>query len=189
MNDPHEETSADIAVYPTPNPDALMFHTAETLVPGGVFEFISAERAEESGLARAIFRLGGVAGVLIARNHVTVTRGEGSWQDLIEPIKGVIASFLESGELVVEDSLIPKPRIPETELEARIVEVIEESIRPAISQDGGDVEYMGFDDGIVELRLQGACGSCPHATATLAQGIQRFLMEHIPEVKGVRRVW
>ena len=77
---------------------------------------------------------------------------------------------------------------PRTEVELRILALIDEEIRPAVAQDGGDVEYLGFEDGIVYLRMTGACGTCPSSTATLKMGIEALLKEEIPEVDSVEAV-
>jgi Fe-S cluster biogenesis protein NfuA len=78
--------------------------------------------------------------------------------------------------------------VQRSEVELRIIALIDEEIRPAIAQDGGDLTYMGFEDGIVQLRLIGSCGTCPSSVTTLKMGIERLLVEEIPEVKGVEQV-
>jgi NFU1 iron-sulfur cluster scaffold homolog, mitochondrial len=179
-----------IDVLPTPNPDARIFRVSEALVPGGTYEFADEAHAAGSPLPEAIFAIRGVTSVLVARHFVTVTRAaEAGWSEIATEVQAVLRSFLGSGEVAIGDELAPRPARPTTDVERRILAVIETDVRPAIAHDGGDVEYMGFFEGIVELRLQGACGSCPHATATLAFGIQRYLMEQVPEVRGVRRVF
>ena len=74
------------------------------------------------------------------------------------------------------------------ETERKIVTLLDEDIRPAIAMDGGDLTYMGFEDGVVKLRMIGACSSCPSASMTLKMGIERLLMEEIPEVRAVEQV-
>lgn len=73
-------------------------------------------------------------------------------------------------------------------MEAKIKEVIEQKIRPALRMDGGDIEYIGVQEGIVEVRLTGACRGCPHAAMTLQHGVERMLKEGVPEIKGVKNV-
>jgi Fe-S cluster biogenesis protein NfuA len=176
-----------IEILSTPNPDALMFRVEEVLVPQGSFEFASAEDAAGAPLALALFAVPGTAGVLIARNFVTITRSEGTpWQDLSAGVQAALRAFIEGGGLAVEDA--GQAAGGGTDIEQRIARLIAESIQPALEADGGAIEFVGFADGVVSARLRGACGTCPHATATLAFGVKRFLMQHVPEVRDVVRV-
>ncbi|MFH1467928.1 MAG: NifU family protein [Pseudomonadota bacterium] len=179
--------ASEIEILSTPNPDALMFRLAERLVPRGSYEYASVEAAAGSALARALFAVDGVAGVLIAPTFVTVTRTVGTaWPALVEAVRAALVAFVERGELAVDD--LDEARAEGDEVEQLIQRLIVESIQPALEHDGGAIDYVGFVDGHVHVRLRGACGTCPHATATLAYGVQRFLMQHVPEVKGVVRV-
>lgn len=191
-DDSHQDGAShpDIEVLPTPNPDAAMFRVPEALVFRGTHEYGSPEEAHDSPLARRLFEVEGVTGVLIARQFVTVTRAPGlEWNDFAPLVKEALAEFLQSGQMAVQTTGEGETASTEySEVEQRIMDLLEERIRPALAADGGDVEYVGFDDGVVRLRLAGACGSCPHATATLAYGIQHYLTEAIPEVKSVERV-
>ncbi len=183
-----ETESIAIEILSTPNPDALMFRLEEVLVPRGSFEFASAREAEEAPLAAALFALSGVAGVLVASNFVTVTRSEGTaWKDLSASVQQALRDFVDSGEIAVND--VSGPGDDEgSDVEQRIRRLIDESIQPALAADGGAIEFVGFDDGVVSARLRGACGTCPHATATLAFGVKNFLTRHVPEVRDVVRV-
>lgn len=183
-----EPAGPSVEILTTPNPDALMFCLEEHLVPRGSFEFSSPEQAGSSPLARALFAVDGVAGVLVAPTFVTITRAPGApWPALTGAVQGVLVAFVEGGEVAVDAAAVAAVG-GEGEVERRIQDLIAESIQPSLEADGGAIEYVGFIDGQVHVRLQGACGTCPHATATLAYGVQRFLMQHVPEVKGVVRV-
>jgi len=180
-----------IRVVDTPNPDARMFRVEETLIPTGTFEFSDADKAaEQSPLAERLLQLGGVELVLIAPKFVTVRKDpEAAWAWLSPTVTASVSAFLRSGEMAVfenisDDSIAPEER---SEVERKIIEILDEEIRPAIAQDGGDVSFEGFRDGIVYLRLSGACGTCPSSTATLKHGIERYLCEEIPEVQGVEQ--
>jgi Fe-S cluster biogenesis protein NfuA len=72
---------------------------------------------------------------------------------------------------------------------ARIQEIIEKQIRPALQSDGGDIELIDVEDGIVKVRLVGACSHCPSSAMTLYQGVEKMLIEQIPEIKGIEQVW
>ena len=191
MQQDDNQTSAEeipLQVLPTPNPEALMFRAARPLVHSGTYQYRDAADTGDSPLAQALFQLDGVVSVLIAHSFVTVTRRrELSWDPLATQVQQVLRTFLARGE----DAVDIAQRGVSTDyspIEQKILDIIEEQVRPALVRDGGDIEYMGFEDGIVMLRLVGACHSCPHATLTLTYGVQQYLMENIEEVRGVQRV-
>ena len=173
---------------PTPNPDALMFRVHEALVPDGTYEYRDPVSAAGSPLAQRLFAIPGVDLVLIAPRFCTVVKEQVvGWPDMVPTVKQAIREFLASGEMAVL-GIDEAGRGELSEVEHRIVALIDDEIRPAIAQDGGDVTYMGFHDGIVRLSLIGACGTCPSSITTLQHGIQSLLMEEIPEVQGVEQV-
>jgi Fe-S cluster biogenesis protein NfuA len=177
-----------IDTVPTPNPDALMFKVQEALLPIGTFEFKSAAQASDAPLPRRIFDIVGVTSVLVAPRFVTVNKeGETPWPLLVPPIKDAIRDFLDSGDMAVPEEGLPIDA-PIDELGQKVVALLDEFIRPAIAQDGGDILFRGIEDGIVLVKLIGACGTCPSSTATLALGVERMLLEELPEVRGVRQV-
>jgi len=179
-----------VHTVPTPNPDALMFRVEEALVPMGTFEYAELDRARrESPLAAALLAQAQVELVLIAPRFVTVRKAEDArWPELVPTLKRALREFVWSGEMAVFDTAVDSVEIDRSEVERRIITLLDEEIRPAIAQDGGDVTYVGFEDGIVQLRMVGACGTCPSATATLKMGIERLLMEEVAEVRGVEQI-
>lgn len=180
-----------VRVIDTPNPDARMFRVSETLIPSGTCEFTDPEvAAKRSPLAHKLLDLGGVELVLIAPRFVTVRKStDAQWSWLSQSISAALSEFLRSGEMAVfEDSSAAEgDNVERTEVERRIIEILNEEIRPAIAEDGGDVSFEGFKDGVVYLRLSGACGTCPSSSATLKHGIERYLCEEIPEVQSVEQ--
>ena len=186
-----EIESIQVSSVPTPNPDALMFRVEEALIPSGTFEYTVLERARaDSPLAARLLTVTHVELVLIAPRFVTVRKAEDArWPDVVPQIKRAIREFIWSGEMAVFDTAASALAGADMgEVEQRILQLLEDEIRPALAQDGGDVTYVGFEAGIVHLRMIGACGSCPSATATLKQGIEALLCEEIPEVRGVEQV-
>lgn len=179
-----------VSTVPTPNPDALMFRLEEALVPVGTYEYSDAATAQtDSPLAARLLDVSGVELVLVAPRFVTVRKAEDArWPDIVPLIKRALREFVWSGEMAVFDTRVGPVSDNHSEVEKRILALIEEDIRPALAQDGGDVTYVGFEAGIVHLRMIGACGSCPSSTATLKMGIEALLMEEIPEVEGVAQV-
>lgn len=175
-----------VQTVPTPNPDAKMFRVQEALVPTGTFEFKDLAGTGDAPLAAQLLGLRGIELILIAPRFVTVRKQPAEdWSSLEPAVTAQINAFLDSGEMAVLDQVIRKDPRVRTAIEERILAVLEEEIRPAIAQDGGDVVYLGFEDGIVRLKLIGACGTCPSSVTTLKMGIERLLMEEIPEVRGV----
>jgi Fe-S cluster biogenesis protein NfuA len=181
-------TPVAIDTLPTPNPEALMFRLAEMLVPTGTFEYRSAAQAADAPLPRRLFDLPGVTSVLVAPRFVTVNKSaELTWPELVPQIKAAIRDFLDSGDMAVPDTDLAVGSYADP-IEAKVVAILDEFIRPAVAQDGGDILYRGLEDGVVLLKLIGSCSSCPSSTATLAQGVERMLLEEVPEVRGVRQV-
>lgn len=166
-----------------------MFKVQEALVPNGTFDYRAAAQASDAPLARRIFDINGVLSVLVAPRFVTVNKDpEVEWPLLVPQIKAAIRDFLESGDMAVDDrDLPPSPEIQGV-LEQRVVQILDDFIRPAVAQDGGDIIYQGIEDGVVLVRLIGSCSSCPSSTATLFMGVERMLLEELPELRGVRSV-
>ncbi len=189
---PHEADVEAIPVHsvPTPNPDALMFRVEEALVPTGTFEYTDADAAaDDSPLAGQLLAVGGIELVLIAPRFVTIRKQpQTRWPDLVPRIKRTLREFIWSGEMAVFDVAVDATPQEVSEVERRILTLLDDEIRPAIAQDGGDVTYMGFVDGVVQLRMIGACGTCPSSTATLKMGIEALLCEEVPEVRAVEQV-
>ena len=178
-----------IRITATPNPDAFMFHVSESLISSGTHEFYANADTSQSPLAEKILQHDGVELLLIASRFITIRKHkEASWDDLLESIADSLAAFLDSGEMAVFESTDQSTPSNLGPVEEQILALLDEEIRPAIAQDGGDVVYHGFENGIVKLELIGACGTCPSSTATLKYGIQNLLMEEIPEVVGVEQV-
>ncbi|MGB7405648.1 MAG: NifU family protein [Pacificimonas sp.] len=185
-----------VQIEETPNPATLMFRPGRTVSPDGTHDFDAPEAAEVSPLAHALFGLGDVTGVFFGQDFVSVTRDPAgaNWATLKAEVLGVIADHFASGApLFVEGhNAAPAPEIaedPETaDIRKQIVELLDDRVRPAVAGDGGDIVFHGFDEGIVYLRMQGACAGCPSSTATLKNGIENLLRYYVPEVEEVRAV-
>jgi Fe-S cluster biogenesis protein NfuA len=177
-----------IDTVPTPNPDALMFRVQEMLVPSGTFEYRDRAQASDAPLPRRFFDLPGVVSVLVAPRFVTINKdAEVTWPELVPQVKAALRDFLDSGDMAVPDSDLALGDLADP-VERKVVQILDEFIRPAVAQDGGDILYRGMEDGIVLVKLIGSCSSCPSSTATLALGVERMLLEEVPEVRGVRQV-
>jgi len=181
-----------IDTLPTPNPNALMFKVAQELVSEGTYEYRNRGSAKGSPLPQLLFGLDGVEQVLVTRQYVTINKADHySWSDLVPAIKGLIREHISTGEIAVapkEENDLDKSG--DSELAQAISGLIDSQVRPAVAMDGGDIEFIRLTpDNVVEVRLIGACSTCPSSTATLAMGIETLIVEEFPEVVGVEQVF
>ena len=176
----------------TPNPATLKFLPGCEVMPEGTANFTRPEEARHSPLALRLFGLEGVAGVFLGSDFVTVTKmPDREWNSLKPIILGSIMDHFTSGHPVVTEGapiVAADEDGDEDEIVAQIKELIETRVRPAVAQDGGDIVFRGFEDGIVYLHMQGSCSGCPSSTATLRHGIENMLRYYVPEVQEVRPV-
>ncbi len=179
-----------VDTLPTPNPDALMFRVADPFVERGTYEYRSENSADDAALPRRLFTLDGVHEVLVSTRFVTVNKDpDYSWPELVSAIKGLIREHINSGDPAVPADQMVQAIDVTSELARKVVAILDEDIRPAVAQDGGDIQFVGITEAnVVQVRLIGSCSSCPSATATLAFGIERMLMEDLPEITGVEQV-
>lgn len=183
------ESLAPVDTVPTPNPNAIMLKVQETLVPSGTHEFTRGDDTAGSPLATALLALEGIELVLIAPRFVTLRKAsEAEWPDLVPDAKDAMRTFLASGEMAVLEEATAIDPAKLGEIEQKILKLLDEEIRPALAMDGGDINYLGFENGVVQVAMVGACGTCPSATATLKMGVERLLQEEIPEVVSVEQI-
>lgn len=190
-----QRRSMFIQTQSTPNPSSLMFYPAKPVMEAGSADFPNARSAMSSPLAKTIFGIDGITRVFFGSDFVTVTKSEDNSWDFLKPqIFAAIMDFYSSGQPLILDSNTAASkdtaiREDDSETVAMIKELLETRIRPAVQDDGGDIEYVGFDTdtGIVKLRMQGACSGCPSSSVTLKSGIENMLMHYVPEVKGVEQ--
>lgn len=180
----------------TPNPATLKFIPGRVVVDGGPMEFASREAAGRSPLAEKLFEVPGVTGVFYGSDFITVTKASGEWQQLKPAILGAIMEHYMSGAPLLADGAAADDAdlddegefFDEADAETvdMIKDLIETRVRPAVANDGGDITFRGFKDGIVYLNMKGACSGCPSSTATLQHGIQNLLKHFVPDVVEVR---
>lgn len=182
----------------TPNDDSLKFIPGCTVMEKGTAEFLDQRASMTSPLAKTLFGIEGVLGVFYGPDFVTVSKNADTpWSSIKPEIYSSMMEFFTAGH-----SLFPDPSTAQagadttildtdSEVVAMIKELLDTRVRPAIQEDGGDLEYRGFGedtDGIVRVRLKGSCRGCDSSTVTLKAGIERMLMHYVPEVKGVEQV-
>ncbi len=183
----------------TPNPATLKFLPGKSVLPGDPADFRKAEEAGGSPLASSLFEIPGVTGVFLGDDFITVTKEERSepgfeWTHLKPAILGAIMEHYLSGDAMTsgadaeqaggEEFFAPE----DEETVNTIKELLDTRVRPAVAQDGGDITFQGFRDGVVFLHMRGACSGCPSSTATLRHGIENLLRHFVPEVQEVRPI-
>ncbi len=178
----------------TPNPNTLKYVTNVALLLAGSQNYKTVNAAAgKSPLAEKLFELQGINAVMVGKNFVTVTLADqDALTELNDRIIDTMKAFLGSGQKAVNPEALmadtaEKSTVHEglTEIEQKIVKILEEEIRPAVAMDGGDISFEKFQDGIVFLHMQGSCAGCPSSTATLKMGIENRLKDAIPEVQEV----
>ncbi|MFC0280138.1 NifU family protein [Falsigemmobacter intermedius] len=176
----------------TPNPATLKFLPGREVMDLGTADFPSLEAAQKSPLARRIFATGGVTGVFLGHDFVTVTKAaDVAWEHVKPAILGAIMEHFQSGAPVIEGEAAAAHMAHEGEdgeIVRQIKDLLDTRVRPAVAQDGGDITFHGFDRGVVYLHMKGACAGCPSSTLTLKMGIENLLRHYIPEVTEVRPV-
>lgn len=172
----------------TPNPSTLKFLPGRVVMDKGTVDFDTADAAGGSPLARRLFAIEGVERVFLGSDFVTVTKSaDRDWQVLKPSILGGIMEHYTSGEPVfVASGTDAEAAADDDEVVAQIKELLETRVRPAVAQDGGDIVFQDFRDGVVYLHMQGSCSGCPSSTATLKMGIENLLKHYVPEVVEVQ---
>ncbi|GMM53091.1 Nfu1 protein [Starmerella bacillaris] len=179
----------------TPNEDALKFLPSQSILGAGArtIEILNYRDAIISPLAEKLFGVAGVNGILLGPDFITVEKAAEEHWNLLKPqVLSLITEHLTSGEPVINTGILQAEDTAydenDSDAVSMIKELIDTRIRPAIQDDGGDIQYKGFENGIVKLKLQGACRSCDSSSITLTNGIQSMLMHYVEEVKGVEQV-
>jgi Fe-S cluster biogenesis protein NfuA len=185
-----------ISIYTemTPNPETMKFVANKLLYPGKSADFPDAESAKPSPLATELFGFPFIKAVFIASNFVTLTRtSETDWEDVIPSIRQFLKDYLEEGKAIVNEEEMASVKqdgsntvsSDDSDVVKRIKELLDNYVRPAVEMDGGAIQFRSYDNGIVNLMLQGSCSGCPSSMITLKAGIEGMMKRMIPEVKEV----
>lgn len=186
----------------TPNPGTMKFAANKVLVPyGATVDYQSADDCDEAPLAKALFTFPFVKGVFMSSNFVTVTKEDFiEWDDVVREMREYLTNYLQAGQPVFtkppkttehtseKDGVEEKIKVtatPENEREEKIINILEEYVRPAVESDGGAIHFRNFDNGTLTVRLSGACNGCPSSTQTLKGGIENIFKQFMPEVREV----
>lgn len=183
----------------TPNPSSIKFVTNKLLlVSGATAEYQSPEETADAPLAKRLFQFPFVKRVFISSNFITVSKSSAvEWEDILIELRSFITDYLNKGNLVI--TKLPEQAVardssfkdtvtvntqhaaPANDVENKIIEVLEQYIRPAVEQDGGLITFKQLQDGIVTVQLRGSCSGCPSSTLTLKAGIEALLKRLLPD--------
>lgn len=174
----------------TPNPATMKFLPSREVMGDRTLDITDAKAASTSPLAEALFHIVGVKGVFLGRDFITITKDDSKDWPVLKP--AILTTIMDhftnnrpilSGEIEVSATSDSN----DTDVVKQIRELIEMKVRPAVAQDGGDIVFENFEDGVVYLKLKGSCSGCPSSTLTLKAGIENMLKHYIPEVREVRQ--
>ena len=179
----------------TPNPETLKFLPGKVVMEEGTAFYQNIDEAGDSPFARRLFAIEGVGGVFFGSDFITITKNKSyDWQTMKPFILGGIIDHFNSNDKTVEKTTAKEgensleKNADDSDIVKQIKELLDTRVRPAVAMDGGDIIYNDFEDGVVYLKMQGACSGCPSSTATLKMGIENMLKHYIPEVQEVRPV-
>ena len=169
----------------TPNPNSLKFLPGKKVSNSGPYEITNKEDMQNE-LVRNILSINGVEGIFLGQDFISVNKKENiGWDEIKHIVISLINDFYADGKEFVIDENIKEEVSDLSEIEKKIVKILEQKIRPAVARDGGDIKFKEFKDGVVKVQLQGSCSGCPSSTMTLKQGVQNLLCHYLPEVKEV----
>ena len=177
-----------VQIEKTPNPNSLKFLPGKVVSKNGSFE-VNKKEETNNDLIRNLLSINGVNNIFLGNDFISINKSnEISWEEIKNIVISLINDFYSSGkDFVIEKGLkIEKKELEE--IEKKIVQILDQKIRPAVAKDGGDIKFKEYNNGIVKVQLQGSCSGCPSSTMTLKQGVQNLLCHYIPEVKSVEAI-
>lgn len=201
-----ESKRIPVSIYAevTPNPTVMKFVSNMEINPNDSIEFKNIEEAQLSPLCAKLFAFPFVKEVFLAKNFIAITKFNiVEWEDVAMEVRVMIQEYIATGGVVIKEiksadelpvmHVTPEEKavdkIPENEIEERIIAILEEYIKPSVAQDGGDIIFSDYQDGVLKVKLQGACNGCPSAAVTLKQGVQSIFQQMMPnEVHTVEEV-
>ena len=180
----------------TPNPKVMKFVANRAIIQGDSVEYMNMDEAKNSPLAMKLFHFPFVREVFIAKNFVSLTKYDAmEWEDVVMEVREFIREYLAKGSVVIQEiegvqkketskesieTVAPINQQKLGEVETRIVDILDEFVKPAVESDGGNIRFMSYEEGVVSVLLQGACSGCPSSTITLKQGIENLLKKMLP---------
>ena len=176
----------------TPNPKTVKFIPGKEVSPIKSINFSSINDAASSPLAKRLFLIDGVDSIFLGSDFISITKLENiDWQELKPLILSQVMQHYMSGDPIIEEV---KEDLPielseeDKEIATQIEDLLETRVRPSVASHGGDIVFLNYSEGIVELEMRGACSGCPSSMATLKMGVENMLKHYIPEIMEVREV-
>jgi len=174
-----------VQIEVTPNPNSLKFLPGKKVSNSGPYEITSNDNIQNE-LVKNIMSINGIEGIFLGEDFISVNKnGNVKWEEIKHIVISLINDFYADGKEFVIDQNITEENSDLSEIEEKIVKILEQKIRPAVAKDGGDIKFKEFKNGVVKVQLQGSCSGCPSSTMTLKQGVQNLLCHYLPEVKEV----
>ena len=171
-----------IETQTTPDKNVINFFPPTSLIKSGHAEFADAKSIRKSPLAEELFDIEGIVSVFITSELISVTKQDNTEWSILKPqIMATIMDYISTGEEIIVPQTTSK-----NDILSQIKGLLDARIRPAVKQDGGDIAFLDFKDGIVYVEMQGSCKGCPYAMVTLKEGVEKILKTYIPEIKEVR---
>ncbi len=172
----------------TPNPNSLKFLPGKTVSNIGSIE-INSKDETKNDLIRNLLSVNGVEGIFLGKDFISVNKYDHiSWEEIKHIVISLINDFYSNGNDYVINKSLKEENKDYSEIENKIIKILDDKIRPAVAKDGGDIKFKEFKNGIVRVQLQGSCSGCPSSTMTLKQGVQNLLCHYIPEVQKVEAI-
>ncbi len=172
----------------TPNPNSLKFIPGKIVSNAGSFEVTKKDQIKNE-LIKDILSINGVEGIFLGKDFISVNKyDETPWEEIKHVVISLVSEFYSTGKDFIIDKDLNEQNKSLDEIEKKIVQLLDEKIRPAVAKDGGDIKFKEFKDGVVKVQLQGSCSGCPSSTMTLKRGVQNLLCHYLPEVKEVEAV-
>jgi Fe-S cluster biogenesis protein NfuA len=187
MNKKIEGKMASFQMENTPNPNTIKVNASELLYAGTI-EYQRAKNSDAE-FAQEVFAIDGVEGIFILKDFMTITKSDSvSFSNITPKVLDIVSKYLTQGKSLGQNVSATEEARDYSEVEQRILDVLEKYVRPAVAQDGGDIQYHGFKDGIVFVQMRGSCAGCPSSTATLKHGIETMMLRMVPEVRAVEEI-
>ena len=172
----------------TPNPNSLKFLPGKIVSNSGPYEITNKEDMQNE-LVRNILSVNGVESIFIGQDFISVNKNDNiKWEEIKHIVISLINDFYADGKEFVIDENLKKKETDLSDIEEKIVKILDQKIRPAVARDGGDIKFKEFKDGVGKVQLQESCSGCPSSTMSLKQGVQNLLCHYLPEVKKVEAI-
>lgn len=169
----------------TPNPNSLKFLPGKLVSNQGSFE-ITRKDETNNELVRNLLSVNGVEGIFLGKDFISINKYDDvSWDEIKHIVISLINDFYSSGNEYVINKSLNEDKKDLKEIEKKIIQILDQKIRPAVAKDGGDIKFKNFENGVVRVQLQGSCSGCPSSKMTLKQGVENLLCHYIPEIKQV----